>query len=391
MNNVVVIVLDSVGIGALPDADEYGDKKAATLQHLLEEHPNPHLPNLEKLGLGKIEPLKGIKADIKTIGAYGKLASLTKGKDTIAGHWELMGIILEKPFATFTHMGFPKELMDEFTKKTGYEYLGNVAESGTEIIKRLGKEHLKTKKLIVYTSSDSVFQIAASEEIIPLEELYRVCEETRKICNKYLIGRIIARPFISTKEGFVRTKNRKDFSMKPLKKTALNYLLEKDITTIGIGKIDDIFAGYGLKIKNHSHGNKECIDSTIEEMKKNDNAFIFTNLVDFDMLYGHRRDALGYYNCLKDFDRSLPKFYEALDDNDLLMIAADHGNDPTYRGTDHTREYIPLLAYQKTMKRDLNLNVGLTFANVGKTVLDYYNIKAPIPGDSFLKKLLTLS
>lgn len=390
MNNTAVIVLDSVGIGALEDAEEYGDKNAATLQHLLEKHPNPCLPNLERLGLGKIEALKGLKADINTIGAYGKLASKTKGKDTIAGHWELMGLILEKPFALFTKTGFPKTLLDEFTKKTGYGYLGNVAESGTEIIKRLGKEHLKTKKLIVYTSSDSVFQIAAHEELIPLEELYRVCAETRKICDKYMIGRVIARPFIFAKDGFIRTSNRRDFAMKPPKKTALNYLMEKNILTIGIGKIDDIFAGYGLNKKIHSHGNKECTDSTIEAIKNNENAFIFTNLVDFDMLYGHRRDCLGYYNCLKEFDEALPEIYNALNDNDLLIITADHGNDPTYKGTDHTREYVPLLAYKKTMKSCRSLNIGSTFADVGKTVLDYYKIQNSLPGESFLKKIINI-
>lgn len=387
MKNVIVIVLDSVGMGALPDAEDYGDQKAATLLHTLNEHPNPHLPNLEKLGLGKIMPLKGIKSDIKTIGAYGKLASQTKGKDAITGHWELMGMILEKPFSIFTKNGFPKEILDEFTKRTGYGFLGNIAENGEEILKKYGKDHLKTKKLIVYTSKESVCEIAAHVDVIDHEELYRICEEIRTICNKYLIEKVIARPFITSKDGFVESKNRKDFFIKPFEKTALNYLMDKNITTIGIGIINDIFVGYGLKKKIHSHGNKNCIESTIDEMKKNKKSFIFTNLLDFDLIYGHKRDVLGYYNCLKEFDKSLPQIYESLDKDDLLIITADHGNDPTFKGNDHTREYAPLLAYQKTMKKAINLNIGSTFADVGKTALDYYKIKAPLPGRSFLKML----
>jgi len=389
MNNFIVIVLDSVGIGALGDAALYGDEKAATLQHIFAATPDVKLPNLEKLGLGKIEPLHGISSDIKTIGGYGKMASQTKGKDTIVGHWELMGIILEKPFNTFTKNGFTKEILDEFTKETGYGWLGNVAESGTEIIKRLGKEHMETKKLIVYTSSDSVFQIAAHEDIIPIEELYRVCEITRKICDKYMIGRVIARPFITKDGKFVRTQNRKDFSMLPPEKTALNYMMDANVTTVGIGKIDDIFASSSLVIKDHSHGNPDCISATIKAMKKYNKACIFTNLVDFDMLYGHRRDVKGYYNCLKEFDDALPDIINAMDDNDILILTADHGNDPTHKGTDHTREYIPLLAFCKSMKDAVDLGVGKTFANVGKTALDYYKIKDSLEGKSFLEKLIS--
>lgn len=387
MNNFTVIVLDSVGIGAAKDASLYGDEGAATLQHLLKIYPNPKLPNLEKLGLGKIEPLHGINPNIHSIGGYGKMESQTKGKDTIAGHWELMGLILEKPFKTFTKTGFPKELLDEFRKETGYKWIGNVAESGTEIIKRLGKEHMETKKLIIYTSSDSVFQIAAHEKIISIKELYRICEITRKICDKYAIGRVIARPFITTDNKFIRTENRKDFSMLPTKKTALNYLMDQNITTVGIGKIDNIFASNGIKIKDHSHGNPNCIKATIDAMKNQNNSFIFTNLVDFDMLYGHRRDPLGYYNCLEEFDNYLPKIINAMDKDEILIITADHGNDPTYKGSDHTREYVPLLALRKSMTTSVNLKVRKTFADVGKTLLDYYKIKASLLGVSFLQEL----
>jgi phosphopentomutase len=386
MGNATVIVLDSVGIGALPDADQYGDQGAATLQHLCETVKKVDLPHLQSLGLGKIAPLKGFSSSAKIRGAYGKLASKTAGKDSVAGHWELMGIWLEKPLAVFPN-GFPKELMKEFEQKTGHGWLGNYAASGTEIIKQLGQEHIKTKKPIVYTSADSVFQIAAHEEIIPLDELYRICEISRKICDRYLIGRVIARPFITEKGEFKRTAARKDYSIKPPKKTALNYLSEHKVHTVGIGKIDDLFAGSGLNEKLHSHGNAECIATTIQEMGSKKNSFIFTNLVDFDMLYGHRRDCEGYYKALKEFDEALPRIFEKMQGDDLLMISADHGNDPAFKGSDHTREYVPILAYQKNMKHGIPLGICDTFSDVGKTVLEYFGAKGDIHGKSFLEKL----
>jgi phosphopentomutase len=386
MKNVIVLVLDGVGIGEAPDAYKYGDENSASIQHTLEVHHHTDLKNLEKLGLGKITPLYQMNPNIEAIGAYGKLASKTLGKDTIVGHWELMGLIIDKPFQTFPN-GFSKKMLDEFSRLTGYGYLGNSAESGTEIIKRLGDEHIKTKKLIVYTSADSVFQIASDENTIPLKELYRVCEITRKICDKYMIGRVIARPFIKTKKGFERTVNRKDFSSKPFKKTALNYLEENNILTIGIGKIPDIFQNYGIKEKIPVHGNPDCTKATLDCLKNRKNSFIFTNLVDTDMLYGHRRDPQGYYQCLKEFDESLSEYFKIMDDSDLLIIVADHGNDPTFKGSDHTREYIPLIVYSKSMKKNIDLNTGDTFADVGKTVLDFFKVTSPLPGQSFLNKL----
>lgn len=297
-----------------------------------------------------------------------------------------MGIILERPFPTFPE-GFPKDMMDRFTKESGFGYLGNYPASGTEIIKRLGQEHLTTGKLIVYTSSDSVFQIAAHEKRVPLNELYRACEVARSICDDVGISRVIARPFVSEGGNFVRTTNRKDFSMKPPQKTALDFLLEAGVKTIGIGKIDDIFAGVGLSRTLHSKGNPACIEDTIRVMKEEQNAFIFSNLVDFDMLYGHRRDPQGYYSCLKEFDDALPNIVSAMNEKDVLIISADHGNDPCLRGTDHTREYVPMMIFHKGIVEGKSLGTGSSFANIGKTILVYFGVDAPIFGTSYLKQL----
>ncbi len=386
MANVVLIVLDSVGIGALPDAAEYGDKDAATLQHVCENVVKIEWPNLENMGLGKIDDLKGLSSSTQVKGAYGKLNSQTIGKDTTTGHWELMGIVLDKALKTFPD-GFPPEITEDFKNRTGHDFIGNYPSSGTEIIKKLGKEHQETKKLIVYNSADSVFQIAAHEETIPLEELYRVCEITRDICEKQNIARVIARPFIDEDGVYVRTQNRKDFSIYPPGKTALNYLQEAGIKTIGIGKIDDIFAGAGLTQKIHSKGNPACIRSTIEALQSNAGSFIFINLVDFDMLYGHRRDVNGYYQCIKDFDQALPDIINALNNEDILMITADHGCDPCFTGTDHTREYAPLLVYSKHLSQEIHLGTRESYADVGKTITDFFKTEAPIPGKSFLSDI----
>jgi len=385
MGNVVILVLDSVGIGALPDAKDYGDEGAATLPHIFEKVPNASLPNMEKLGLGKITPMKNVSSTIDVEAAYGKLTSKTIGKDTIAGHWEMMGVILDKPFATFEK--FPQELMDRFVNETGVGYLGNVKASGTEIIQKLGDEHIKTKKPIVYTSADSVFQIAACESIMPIDELYRICEIARNICDDYNIGRVIARPFIKEGDKFVRTKSRKDFSICPPRKTALNFAFDEGVHTVGIGKIDDIFGGSGIDTKLHSKGDAECLKSTLAQMHQCKDSIIFTNLVDADMLYGHRRDPVGYYKCLLAIDNALPHLEKALGNEGMIIITADHGNDPTYRGTDHTREYAPLLIYSPKLKKDVDLNTGATFANIGKTILDYYKIPNDLPGESFLDQI----
>jgi len=389
MGNFILIILDSLGIGELPDASEYGDIGADTLGHITTTLDNINLPNLEALGLGKIKPLNGINANLKTKGAFGKLASSSKGKDTTVGHWELMGIILDAPFATFPN-GFPDSFINSLTKTSGHKFLGNYASSGTEIIKSLGPKHIETKDPIIYTSSDSVCQIAAHEDIIPLQELYTLCEHARTFSDSNAIARVIARPFIGENGYFTRTKNRKDFSIMPPKDTALNLLLKHKIQTVGIGKIDDIFASSGLSRKIHSKGNPDCIDTTIKEIIKNTNSFIFTNLVDMDMLYGHRRDPQGYYNSIKDFDEELPEIINSLSDQDLLVITADHGNDPCFKGTDHTREYVPLLVYSKKMDSSFNLGTGKTFADVGKSLLNFFDIsdsQSNLPGKSFLTKI----
>lgn len=385
MHNVIVLVLDSVGIGENPDAADYDDVGSATLPHIMDAVKDVHLPHMEALGLGKIVPMHGINPNAQVKGGFGKLKETTKGKDTVAGHWEMMGIHLQKPFALYPK-GFPDEIMQRFVKETGHEYIGNVAESGTEIIKRLGDEHLKTKKLIVYTSGDSVFQIAAHDEVIDEKELYRVCGIARKICDEHQIGRVIARPFSTVNGKYQRTADRKDFAMVP-SKMAINYLQEAKIHTVGVGKIGDIFANSGLDDHIPTHGNPACTEETLKQMKKCKNSFIFTNLVDFDMLYGHRRDPKGYYQCLKEFDDSLPKYYEFMSDDDLLMICADHGNDPTYKGTDHTREYSLLLSFMPSMKGEVNLGTRDTFSDIGKTALDYFNVGSDLPGTSFLKDL----
>lgn len=386
MGNVISIVLDSVGIGENPDASEYGDQGAATLPHIMEAVKEVDLPNFQKLGLGKIVPMKGFDENASIQGGYGKLKECTKGKDTVAGHWEMMGIHLKKPFALYPD-GFPDEIMDQFKKETGHDYIGNVAESGTEIIKRLGNEHIKTKKLIVYTSGDSVFQIAAHDSVIDEKELYRVCTIARKICDTYQIGRVIARPFSTIDGKFKRTADRKDFSMLPPSKTAINLLQDAKIRTVGVGKIGDIFANSGLDVHIPSHGNPDCTKETLKQMKECKNAFIFTNLVDFDMLYGHRRDPEGYYRCLKEFDNSLPDYFDLMGEEDLLMISADHGNDPTFKGTDHTREYSLLLAYQPKMRGGIDLGTRETFSDIGKTALDYFKVANALPGKSFLNLL----
>lgn len=384
----IVIILDSVGIGELPDADLYGDQGSNTLGNIANKIGGMNLPNLEKLGLGNIYPLKGVKKNLETAAAFGKMAEISVGKDTVTGHWELMGLTIKKPFAVF-HEGFPKEIMDEFTDKTGYKYLGNYAASGTEIIKQLGEEHLKTGYPVVYTSADSVFQIAAHEENFGLKELFRICEISRKLLDKHQVGRVIARPFIGKdKDSFIRTANRKDYSFKPFDKTILDLLVENGRGTLGIGKIYYIFAGSGITETISTKNNMEGILRTIEKIKTDqNNSFIFTNLVDFDMLYGHRNDVEGYYNSLKEFDDHLPEIMTAMREDDCLVITADHGCDPTTESTDHSREYVPLLVYNKGLKNSQNLGIRSTFSDLAKTIEDNFQINGLKTGTSFLKEI----
>lgn len=390
IRRVILIVLDSVGIGAAPDAAVYNDQGADTLGHIAESIENLQLPNMEKMGLGKIRPLKGLKPDLKAIGAYGKLSELSSGKDTTTGHWEIAGIILDKPFPTYPD-GFPEEIINKFVEETGKGVLGNKAASGTAIIDELGEEHLKTGKLIVYTSADSVFQIAAHEEVIPPEELYDICRKARRILTgEHAVGRVIARPFIGVPGNFKRTERREDFSLEPVADTMLDNIKAAGYSVMGVGKISDIFAGKGLTNSNHTVGNMESVDAIISFMKQNKPGLIFANLVEFDMIYGHRRDVEGYAQALMDFDERIPEIIGAMNEDDVLMITADHGCDPTYRGTDHTREYIPLLIYGEKIKADVDLKVRKTFSDIAATITDLLNVEYSGQGSSFKEMILKI-
>jgi len=392
-SRVIIIVLDGFGVGALPDAKDYNDEGANTLIHVYQSILDFNLPNLAKLGLyNLIENYKSEKCKVE--GCYGKMAELSKGKDTTTGHWEISGLVVEKPFPTYPN-GFPKEVIEEFEKRIGRKTIGNFPCSGTEILKILGEEHLRTGYPIVYTSADSVFQIAAHEEVIPLDELYRYCEIARDMLGKppfeqHNVARVIARPFVGTnKENFRRTENRRDFSIKPFSKTILDYIKESGGKVVGIGKIEDIFAQQGLTDIIHSKNNVESVEATMEVIKSSfdSKTLVFTNLVDFDTLWGHRRLVREYYEGLKFFDEKLKEIIDLLKEEDLLIITSDHGNDPTYTvHTDHTREYVPLLVYSKNKNfvPGKNLGVRKTFADVAKTIDKIFNLNKIQIGESFL-------
>lgn len=394
-NRVFLIVLDSVGIGALEDAKEYGDLGANTICNIAKSTGGLSLPNLQRMGLGNIASIEGVEPTDNQIAYTTKCGELSKGKDTITGHWEMSGILIKEPFKVFTDTGFPKELIDELEKETGHKFIGNISASGTEIIKNLGQEHIQTKSLILYTSADSVLQIAANEEIIPLEELYRVCEIARKITLKeeYKVCRIIARPFIGTnKENFTRTSNRKDYALNPPAKTVLDALCEKNLDVVGIGKIGDIYSYQGITKSIKTKSNEDGMNKTIEIAKEGSyRGLIFLNLVDFDALYGHRRDAKGYKGALEKFDSQLGILIEELKEDDLLIITADHGNDPTFKGTDHTREYVPVLAYSKSLTKPKEIPTLKSMADLGITILDNFNEEKDNynfeNGKSFLDKI----
>lgn len=376
-NRVFLTVLDSVGIGELEDANEYGDLGANTLCNIAKSTGGLSLPNLQKMGLGNIASIEGVNSTSSQTAYTTKCRELSKGKDTITGHWEMAGILIKEPFKVFTETGFPKELIDELEQKSGHKFIGNISASGTEIIKNLGEEHLQTKSLILYTSADSVLQIAANEEIIPLEELYRVCEVAREVTLKeeYKVARIIARPFIGTnKENFTRTSNRKDYALKPPTKTILDELHENDLDVVGIGKIGDIYSYQGITKSIKTKSNEDGMNKTIEIAKDGSHkGLIFLNLVDFDALYGHRRNVEGYKGALEKFDSQLGTLIEELKDDDLLIITADHGNDPTFKGTDHTREYVPVLVYNKQIKECNKMPILESMADIGLTILDNFN------------------
>ena len=384
MAKFIIVVMDSVGAGEMPDAARFGDEGSDTLGHIIEAYPDIKLDNLSRLGLCKI---KNLKCDGPVTGAYGKAAELFAGKDTTGGHFEISGLIMDKPFPTFTN-GFPKEFMEQFEKAIGRGTLGNYAASGTEIIKQLGAEHVKTGKIIVYTSADSVFQIAAHEEAVPLSELYAICETARSMLVGDLgVGRVIARPFIGEEGHFERTKNRRDFSFEPPGETILTAAKSAGLEVMGIGKIEDIFAGVGLTQRNHTRDNDSGITATVDAIKADFDGLVFTNLVDFDMLYGHRNNVQGYKEALEALDARVPEILDALRPEDIIVFTADHGCDPTTASTDHSREYIPILAFGDTVKAGTDIGVRSTFADIAATAAEFFALKDWHAGTSFLEEM----
>lgn len=387
MKRIFLIVLDSLGAGYLPDADKFGDVGASTLG-TLKKTGILDIPNLERLGIGNIDGLDFLGRAENPTAAYCKIAERSMGKDTTTGHWEIAGVVSEKPFPTYKN-GFPKEIIDEFSRLTGRGVLCNKPYSGTEVIKAYGEEHMRTGKLIVYTSADSVFQIAAHEEIVPLETLYEYCRIARKILvGDNAVGRVIARPFIGTSaENFKRTANRHDFSLEPTGRTMLDAIKDAGKDVIAVGKITDIFAGRGVTETLITHGNTEGIKVTLDVENRDFDGLCFVNLVDFDMLYGHRNDAIGYAKALNEFDAFLPEFISKMRDGDVLMITADHGCDPGDVSTDHTREYIPLIVYGHEIK-SADLGVRSCFADIGQTVCDMLSVPFECAGKSFRRDIV---
>jgi phosphopentomutase len=387
MKRAIIIVLDSVGMGELPDADKYGDTGSNTLGNIAASIEDFGLKNLEMIGLGNIDNVKGYKKVETPTGCYCRMAEKSAGKDTTTGHWEMVGIILDKPFPVFSK-GFPQEIIEKFEKSIGTKSIGNIVASGTDILKTLGSQHVKTGYPIVYTSADSVFQIATHEEIVPIDKLYEICSNAREILEgDYAVGRVIARPFTGTEGNFTRTDRRHDFSLNPSGDTILNFAVEKGYKVKGVGKIEDIFNKQGITDSVHIHNNMDGVDKTLEYMEQNFEGIIFTNLVDFDMLFGHRNDIKGYANALIEFDNRMPEILKGLKEEDLLFITADHGCDPTTPSTDHSREYVPLLIYGNNIKKNVNLGTRTTFADLGATVAEYLEIKTPKNGISFLKEI----
>lgn len=385
---IFLIVLDSVGIGEAPDAELFGDKGADTLGHIAERMGGLNMPNMQKLGLGNIREIKGIPPTDKPLAYYTKMKEASKSKDTMTGHWEIMGLRVDTPFKVFPD-GFPPELISALEEKTGRKVIGNKPASGTEIIKELGEEHIQTGALIVYTSADSVLQIAAHEEVVPLEELYQICETARKLTldEKYMVGRVIARPFVGRPGNFSRTANRRDYALKPFGRTVMNELKDAGFDVIAIGKIFDIYNGEGVTESIKTVSNMDGMDKLLGTFDKDFTGLSFVNLVDFDALYGHRRDPEGYGKALEKFDTRLPEVFEKMKADDLLIITADHGNDPVHHGTDHTREYVPLLVYSEQWATGQELPVRETFADVGATIADNFRIIPPAYGTSFLPDL----
>ncbi len=385
-NRIVLIVLDGAGIGAMPDAPEWGDAGSDTLGHICQSRAVA-LPNLQSWGLGNVRPLSGVSPAAEPRGSFGKCALRSNGKDTTTGHWEMAGIILEHAFPTYPN-GFPPAVLDRFISEAKVPgILGNFAASGTEIIKDLGAEHVQTGKPIVYTSADSVFQIAAHEETIPLDRLYEICETARRILDgEHKVGRVIARPFLGEPGNFYRTENRHDYAVPPPRANLLPALKDEDLDVVCIGKIASIYDSLGVTEDLTAKNNQQSIDQTIHALEQNTRGLIFSNLVDFDMLYGHRRDTEGYAKALEHFDASLPQIESAMRADDLMIITADHGDDPTFPGTDHTREYAPLLVYGKSARPGVNLGTRASLADIGQTVAENFGLKLTA-GESFLAEV----
>ncbi len=379
-NRIFTIVVDSMGVGEMPDAKEYGDVNVNTLAHISESVDSFEIPNLQKLGLANICKLKQVDSVKNPSAYYTKLAESSLGKDTMTGHWEIMGLHITKPFQTFTETGFPDDLIKELEKRTGHKVIGNKSSSGTTILDELAEEEIATGNMIVYTSADSVLQICGNEETFDLKELYRCCEIARELTleDKWKVGRVIARPYVGKKKGeFKRTANRHDYALKPYGKTALNVLKDNGYQVISVGKIFDIFDGEGLTESNKSKSSVHGMEQTIEIAKRDFSGLCFTNLVDFDALWGHRRNPQGYAQEIERFDVKLGELLKELKDDDLLIITADHGNDPTYTGSDHTREYVPFLAYSPSLKAPKELDIYDTFAVIGNTIADNFDLKMP--------------
>lgn len=389
INRVILIVIDSVGIGEMDDAYKYGDKDCNTLSNVAVKNGGLHIPNMVKLGIGNIEGVFGIDKSESPMGNFARLKEKSNGKDTITGHWEMTGIYTEKMFRVFPE-GFPERIINEFIRRTGVPgILGNIPASGTEIIKELGKEHMETRKPIIYTSADSVFQIACHEDIYSPEELYRQCEVAREILRgDDEVARIIARPFIGNKGEFERTSNRRDFAILPDENNLLYKMKSKGLDVIGVGKIEDIFAKVGITEAVHTKDNQDGMDRTLNYMREDNKGLIFTNLVEFDSKWGHRNDYIGYGKGLEEFDQRIPEVLEIMKDEDILIITADHGCDPTVPGTDHTREHVPMIVYGRGLKKGIDLKTRNSFADIGDTIAEIFEIEKMKIGKSFLGEIL---
>jgi len=387
IKRAILVVLDGVGVGANPDARAYGDDGASSLEHCAQAVGGLELPNLGRIGLGNITPILGTPPAENALGSYGRMAETAAGKDSTTGHWEMTGLVLHKPFPTYPH-GFPASLVKQFEKAIGREVLGNKAASGTEIIKELGEEHLRTGRPILYTSADSVFQLAAHQDVIPLEELYNMCRIARgMLTGEHAVGRVIARPFTGTPGNFTRTEHRRDFSLPPVGTTLLDVLKDGGKEVIGIGKIEDLFAGRGLTRRDHTETNKDGMAATLGWLERDFTGLLFVNLVEFDMLWGHRRDSQGYAQALRDVDKWFARVQKVMRSEDAIFFAADHGNDPTYRGSDHTREQVPLLAYGQPVRAGVNLGMRSTFADLGQTVAQAFDVSPLVAGTSFAHEI----